>query len=171
VKHSIVGGVVLAVLVAIVSVIFGATRMYENVFVGSIVFLVAVIGLTIAVVIWTLRKTRSEGRGYGGQVVAGLVLGIVAAVLIFCNSLLMTQVLFPDMIDGTLAAQEDMFRSMQMPEDQIQQAMERAKASATPMAQAVQGAIGTIVTTLVVSLIAAAFIRNKGHQAAPGRAA
>jgi hypothetical protein len=120
-----------------------------------------VIPINIGVVIWCLFRTRAEGRRYGGQVAVGAVMGLVAAILIFCNSLLFTQVLFPNYTEEALATQEEMLRASGMDEQMIAAQIERAEQGATPMAQARNGAIGTFATTLVTTLIAAAFIRKK----------
>jgi len=159
-KSSVTAGVVLGVVVALWTVVFAVTGMYKNP-IAALLFVVVAIAINVVVVVWGLRKTRDEGRRYGGQVVAGLVMGIVAAVLIFANSLLMTQVLFPTYTEDILAAQEEMLTSAGLPAEQVEARVERARASMTPMAQATNGAIGTIVTTLVVTLIAAAFVRKK----------
>ena len=88
-KQSVLAGVVLAVLVALWTLVMGVTGWYKNPIAAMLFYLV--IPINVAVVVWGLYRTKSEGRRYGGQVVAGVVIGLVAAVLIFGNSLLFTQ--------------------------------------------------------------------------------
>jgi hypothetical protein len=159
VKQSVVTGIILGVAVAVWTLIMGVTGWYKHP-VGAIAFML-VIPINVAVIVWGLTRTRREGRNYGGQVTAGLVMGIVAAVLVFGNSLLFTQVLFPTYFDDLRTMQEEMLRASGIPEDQIAERIETAQASQTPVAQATLGALGTIATSLVTAVVAAIWIRRK----------
>jgi hypothetical protein len=154
-----VTGIILAVVVAVWMLILGVTGWYKNP-IGAIAFML-VIPINIGMIIWGLTKTRKDGRGYGGQVSAGLVMGIVAGVLIFGNSLLYTQVLFPTYFEDLRAMQEEMLEAAGLPEDEIRERVEASQASQTPVRQATYGTIGTIVTSLVTALVAAIWIRRK----------
>jgi len=158
-KSSVIAGVVLGVLVAIWTLLMGATGLYKHP-IGALLFFV-VIPINIGVIVWGLRKTRDQGFRYGKQVLAGLVIGVVGAAIIFCNSYLFTTVLFPNYFEDLLAMQEEMLGAAGLPEEQIAARMAAAEAAATPWNAAVQGAIGTVVTSLVTALIAAGFIRRK----------
>lgn len=158
-RTSVIYGVILAVCVAVWMLICGYTGWYKHP-VGAFAFTL-VIPINIVVIILGLMKTKKEGRRYGGQVAAGLVMGIVAAVLIFFNSLLYTQVLFPSYFDDIRTAQQRMLLKSGMEREQIEEQLEAASAMQTPAIQATLGAIGTIGTSLVTALVAAAFIRKK----------
>ena len=90
----------------------------------------------------------------------GLTLGIVGAVIIFLCSWLMTAVIFPDyyeqLADGYLA----FFEGANLPQDQIDANMAQIR-QATPVSGAMQGAIGTVITSLVVAAIGGIFLRKK----------
>jgi hypothetical protein len=158
-KSSVIAGIVLGVLVAIWTLLMGATGLYKHP-IGALLFFV-VIPINIAVVVWGLRKTRDRGFRYRQQLLAGLVIGVVGGAIVFCNSYLFTTVLFPNYFDDLLAIQEEMLGAAGLPEEQIAARMEAAEAAATPRNAAVQGAIGTVVTSLVTTMIAGAFLRKK----------
>jgi hypothetical protein len=161
-RQSVIGGVALAILVALFSIVTAAAGVHKNPSLGWVFALVATV-INVGVVVWTLRRTRDEGRRYGGQLLAGLVMALVAAVLIFCNSLLVTQVLFPDYLDEARDVQEEVLvtRSAGAPEEQIAAQRQVMDAFMTPKAQAGIGAVMTVITTMIVTLIAAIFIRKK----------
>ncbi len=158
-KTSVIYGVILAVCVAVWMLIIGFTGWYKHP-VGAAAFML-VIPINIVVIVLGLIKTKKEGRGYGGQVVAGLVMGLVAAALIFLNSILYTQVLFPTYFDDIRAMQESMLQQAGIPEEQIRAQVEATQATQTPVLQATFGAIGTVATSLITALIAAIFVRKK----------
>ena len=49
-----------------------------------------VILIQISVMVWGLRLTAAEGRKYGGQVGAGVLMSVFGGVIIFFGSLLFT---------------------------------------------------------------------------------
>ena len=138
---------------------FGYTGMYKSLG-GAIAFVPVAILINVGVVVWGLMKTRDEGRGYGGQVGAALVMALVASAIIFPNALLFTGVLFPQYFEEIAAVQTEMLQAAGTPEADIEAARQQA-ASQTDMQNALAGVIGTLGTTLVVALIAAIFIRDK----------
>ena len=160
-KNSVIAGIVLGVTIAVWTLIFGFTGMYKSI-AGAIAFIPVAIAINVGVVVWGLMKTRKEGRGYGGQVAAGLVIGIVGAILIFFNSMLFTQVLFPTYFDDIRVMQGDLLRAAGQSEEAVEEALRVTAESQTPMRQALGGAIPTVVTSLVIALIAAIWIRKKG---------
>ncbi|MCZ6833470.1 MAG: DUF4199 domain-containing protein [Acidobacteria bacterium] len=117
--------------------------------------------LNIIAIVWGLRATAAEGRHYGGQILAGLLIGLVASVFIFAGSLLFTTVVFPDYLTQLQEMGRQTYVAQGWNEAEIQAAMEVNAARQTPFWQALSGVIGTMVTSLVVSLITAAFVRAK----------
>jgi len=127
----------------------------------NMLFPVVATGLNIIAIIWGLRGTAAEGRRYGGQIVAGLLIGLVASVLIFAGSLIFTTVVFPDYLTQLQEMSRQAYAAKGWTEAEIQAAMDMGAAVQTPFWQALFGVIGTMVTSLVVSLITAAFVRAK----------
>jgi len=160
-KQGLIGGVVLAVVVALFSIVFAAAGMHKNPALGW-VFPVIATASTIGVVIWTLRKTRDEGKRYGGQLLVGIVLAFVAAVLLFVNSYLLTTMIFPNYLDEVRVVQEEQIATQpNLNQQQIDMQRKALDVVMTPKAQAGLGAIMTVISTGLVTLIAAIFVRKK----------
>jgi len=109
-------GVVLGVLCVVWTFVMGFTGWYKDPVMLNLFFLV--IPLELGIVIWALRKTAA-GATWGGQVVNGLVLSLVASVIIFAGSLLFTTVAFPNYFNDIQAVQTEMLKSAGMSEADI----------------------------------------------------
>lgn len=162
-KHIVTAGILLGVLCAVWTLVMGYTGWYRDPALLNLFFLVILI--EIGVLVWALRKTAAEGRGYGGQFVAGLLISVIGGLIIVGNSLLFTTVLFPSYFTELAAIQEQMLRDAGQSEEQVARAMEAYRATATPVANALAGFIGTLATGIVATAIIAIFVRHK-----PGRA-
>jgi len=152
-------GIILGVAVGIWIFINGFAGLYKNLGTAWIFPVVATV-IEILVIVWGLRKTAQLGRRYGGQVLAGLLIAVVGAVLIMGFSLISANV-FTDTAEVTAAMQADQWADAGMSEEQIDEMLENTAFTRTPVFQALSGTIATIVTGLVISLIAAIFIRKK----------
>ena len=151
-------GVLLGVLVTIWQFVIGFTGWYKDPVLMNAFFLVIV--FEIAVIVWALRKTCATAA-YGAQVVNGLVVSLVAGVLIVCGSLVFTTVAFPDYFKELEAAQVAMLKSQGLSDGDISTQVAAQAAMQTPIMNALSGFIGTVVTGLIVSAIAGAFLRRK----------
>ncbi len=151
-------GVLLGVLCVIWTFVMGFTGWYKDPVMLNLFFLV--IPLEIGIVIWALRKTAA-GATWGGQIVNGLVLSLVAGVIIFAGSLLFTTVAFPDYFADLQAAQTQMLKTAGMSEGEIKTQVAAAAAMQTPLVNALSGVIGTVVTGVIVAAIAGAIWRKK----------
>lgn len=154
------GGVVLAVLVSLVSILLIATGLHENPLVGGLGSIAAYVVIDVAVVWWTLRQ-RAVVDAYGRQVLNGLLVGLLGAVLIFVLSMVITTVLFPQAMDEMKASQLEWMESMEMPEEALDAQIAKIEA-ATPMAAALQGAVFTVITSVIAAAIIGIFVRRKG---------
>jgi hypothetical protein len=151
-------GLVLGVLVVIWQFVIGFTGWYKDPVMMNAFFLVIV--FEIAVIIWALKKTCATAA-YGRQVVNGLVVSVVAGVLIVAGSLVFTTIAFPDYFKELEAAQVAMLKTQGIPETEINAQVSAQAAMQTPLMNALSGFIGTVVTGLIVSAIAGAFLRKK----------
>ena len=152
-------GVVLGLLVEVWTLVMGFTGWYRHPVLLYLFFLV--IPIQIAVLIWALRKTAAEGRRYWGQVSAGVLISAIAGIIIVVGSLLFTTVFFPDYFQELSGMQEQMMHQAGKSEAEIRAALNAAAKTNTPMAQAMSGLIGTLVTGLVASLAISGFSRAK----------
>jgi hypothetical protein len=151
-------GILLGVLCVIWTFVMGLTGWYKDPVMLNLFFLVVL--LEIGVVIWALRKTATSTT-WGGQVVNGLVLSVVASVIIFAGSLSFTTVAFPNYFTDIQAAQTGMLKAAGMSEADIQTQVAASAAMQTPFMNALTGVIGTVVTGVVVAAIAGAFLRKR----------
>jgi len=158
-------GLLIGVLCGIWTFLMGITGWYKDPAMVN-VFLVVIL-IEIAGLIWGLRRTAAEGRGYGSQVVAGTMIAIVAGVVVICSSLLFTTVAYPDYFRELEAMQVAMLQQQGLPDSEIARRVRENMAATTPMGQAMQGFLGTLVTGIVVSAILAIWIRARHPIAGP----
>ena len=151
-------GVLLGVLCAIWTFVMGFTGWYKDPVMLNLFFLVIL--LEIGVVIWALRRTATTAT-WGGQIANGLALSLVASVIIASGSLVFTTVAFPTYFTDIQSAQTEMLKAQGLSEDLIKTQVAAAAAMQTPVMNALGGVIGTVVTGVLVSAIAGAFLRKK----------
>ncbi len=152
-------GAILAVAVALVSLVMIASGLHMNPLIYGIGVIVVFMGLNIVAVVMALRATADE-KGYLGQLGSGAVLGLVGGVLSFAFSLLITTVIFPDAIPQMIEASLEFYGQAGLTEEQLVATEEQLRQT-TPMAGAVQGLIGTFCTSVIVAAITAIFVRRK----------
>jgi hypothetical protein len=159
------GGVLLGVLVTAFTWLFAFTGMHKSPGADMTFIIVATI-IEIAVLVWALRKTAAQGRGWMGQVSAGTMLAFVGGCLIFATSFMLVAQLYPNYFAEVNAAATAAFRAKGMDDAAIAAELAKLAPSQTPLAQSVTGFVATVVTGLIVSAIAAIWIRHKGPQPA-----
>jgi hypothetical protein len=165
-KPIVTAGALLGVLTGLWTLLMGVTGWYKDPALLNMFWMV--IAIEIGVLVWGLRKTRDQGRGYSAQITAATLMALVAAPFIVLSSLLFTTVLFPGYFAELRGIQEQMLREKGLSEEVIQAALANTAASQTPMMQALSGAIGTVVTALFASMVIAIFIRAKSPPAEQG---
>jgi hypothetical protein len=116
-------------------------------------------GINIGLIYWALSRT-APGSSYLKQLLNGALIGLLGGALIFLTGWLLMAVVFPSYIDESSSAALEMMTSMGMPKEAIDK-QAQAMAQATPMNQAFQGFIGTLITSIVVAAIVAIFKRQK----------
>jgi hypothetical protein len=156
-------GLLIGVLCAIWTFVMGFTGWYKDPDKAGAFFLVVLI--EVFGLIWGLRRTAAQGRTYSGQVVAGTLMSIIAGVIIVIASLLFTSVAFPDYFQELEASYRAMLAAQGKSEAEIATEIAAWSAAQTPMTQAMNGFIGTFVTGVVVSAVAALWIRARPARA------
>lgn len=152
-------GVILAVVVTVFNGIWVIAGLHTSL--GAAAgYLAFVTIVDIIAVVLALRACASENT-YGRQVIGGLVLGIVAGVLIFLTSWIMLTFVFPSAVPEQVAGFTEAYRALPVDEAR-QEEMIAALDNLTPFSNAFQGALGTLLTSLVAGAIAGAFLRKKG---------
>lgn len=162
-------GLLIGVLCGIWTFLMGATGWYKDPVMYKLFF--AVILFEIGGLVWGLRRTAAEGRGYGSQVIAGTMMATVAGVVIIAASLLFTTVVYKDYFAELEAMQVSLLQDQGVPEAEIARQVSESRAANTPMGQAVSGFMGTLITGIVASAIIAIWVRSRHPIArpAPGR--
>jgi len=122
--------------------------------------------IVILVLLWGLRQTAREGKAYGGQLGAGVLMAVIGGVIIVCTSLLLTSVLYPNYLAEIAAEGAEVMRA-----DGASQADIDAYVAGQTNSRlnAVMGFLGTVGTGVVASLIIPIFIRSRGSAPQPGQ--
>jgi TM2 domain-containing membrane protein YozV len=158
-------GVLIGLLCSTWTFVMGFTGWYKNPSLANVLFISVVMVIEIAGLLWGLRQTAAEGRTYGGQILAGTMMAIVAGVIIIASSLLFTTVVFPNYFADIEQAYRTALQRQGKTDAEIVSAIQASAASATPMAQAMSGFIGTLLTGIVASAIIGVFVRGRGKTA------
>lgn len=157
-------GLLLAAGVIAWMFLMGYTGWYKSPTLVNLFFLV--IPFQVLLIVWALRETARHGATYGAQILSGLTVSSIAGILIFAASLLFTTVAFPNYFTEVREMQEHAMRDAGIDEARIAEVMAGAERAYTPMRQAIQGFIGTVVTGLVAAAIAGTWIRHRPERTA-----
>jgi hypothetical protein len=152
-------GLLIGLLCSVWMFVVGFTGWYKDPALSRLFFLV--IAIEVAGLLWGLRRTAALGRTYGGQVLAGTMMAIVAGVIIIAASLVFTTIVFPDYAHEVQASYRATLQRRGMSETDITAAIAANAASTTPMAQAESGFIGTLITGIVASAAIALFTTRR----------
>jgi hypothetical protein len=147
-------GLVIALLCAAWQVIMIAAGWLTNP--KTFAFFYLVVLIQVLILIWGLRQTAAQ-KSYGGQVLIGTGASIIAGILLFLYSLLVTTVLFPNLIGEMKAMATQSLEAAGQTKEQITAALTLN----TPLNQATQGLLGTVITGFLASLVIAIFVRKK----------
>ena len=151
-------GVLIGVLCAAWTYVMGFTGWYRDPTLQAAFFVVILI--EVALLLWGLRQTASANT-YGRQVITGTTMAIIAAGVIFVNSLIFTMVVFPNYFSDLEQAYRRILAEQGKSESEIAEAIAQQASVQTPFIQAMSGAVGTIVTGLVASLLLAIRYRRR----------
>lgn len=159
-KPILTAGISLGVLVAIWTFVMGFTGWYKDPALAFLFVPVAIV-INVGLIVWGLMRTAKDGRRYWSQVGAGVLIGIVGAIIIFCGSLLFTTVAFPEYFEELRVMHAETLRAAGQNEAEIKAQLDLVATAQTPVINAVTGVIGTLMTSFVAALITAAFVRSK----------
>lgn len=151
-------GLLIGVAVVAWTFIMGITGWYLHPTLLNLFWMV--IPIQVVLLVLGLKASASQ-NGYGRQVLSGTLSSALAAALVFCGSILFTTVAFPGYFEEIRAVQTEILTKAGKSAEEVKSQVEAAAAMQTPFLQALFGAIGTVVTGLVASLVIAAFARRK----------
>lgn len=157
-KGPVRWGVILGGSVAALSLFFGLAGWHRT-YKMSFVFLAIAILINVVTVVLCLRE-RASSESWLGQVRNGLTVGLVASVIIFVASWLVTTAVFPDYFTEMANGYRETYANMGLSEDEVADLV-AATAATSPVRSAFDGVVGTIATSLVVAAIAGVWLRSK----------
>jgi hypothetical protein len=158
---TVKAGISLGVLVGLWTLFMGITGWYKDPALLSVFYLVILI--EIGVLIWALRKTASS-NSYGRQVGTGTLVSLIGAVIIFIVSYLFTTVFFPNYFADLHAMYAQVLKSQGKSDQEIAALIQSRAALDTPLVNALTGAVATVITGFLASLVLGAFFRKKTAQ-------
>lgn len=147
-------GLMIAVFCCAWQWIMVSTGWLTNPRTSSLFYLVILI--QVVILIWAMRHTAADNK-YGKQLLFGTLASAIAAIFIFAYSLFLTKVLAPNLIGEMKAMQTAQLKAAGQTDAVIAAAMTLQ----TPLFQAFQGFLGTIVTGFLASAVIAIFVRKK----------
>lgn len=152
-------GLFIGIFCGLWTFVMGFTGWYKHpVLVNAFwaVFVIEIIGL-----IWGLRQTARQGRGWSGQLVAGAMMSVIGGIIVLIASLIFTTAFFPEYFSEIERAGRTLMQQQGRSEAEIAAAVESSRTMATPMSQALAAFMGTFVTGVIASAAIAAVIRRR----------
>jgi len=153
-------GVLLGLGVAAWTCIFNLLGWHRQPSLYLLRFILVVVTYQVALVIWALRSTASEG-GYGRQVWTGVSVSLLGSLIIYATSILFTTVVFPTHLQEAVAASRSLLAQQGLSAEQIEAVVRAQAPMQTPRASAMAGVFGTVVTGFLTSVIAAVWFRKR----------
>ena len=164
-KPILKAGILLGVLASVWAFIVMIAGLYE------ITWLFATVATLIAilVLIWGLRQTAREGKSYGGQLGAGVLMAVIGGTIIVGTSILLTTVVFPNYLGDVATEGAETMRADGDSEAEIEAYV---AAQTNPLLNGLMGFLGTVATGIVASLVIPIFVKTRGStresQGVPG---
>jgi hypothetical protein len=154
-------GLLIGVLCVAWTFVMGFAGWYKDPVMAMNAFLPVVILIETCGLLWGLRRTAAQGRTYSGQVVAGTLMSIVAGTVIIAGSLFFTTVAFPQYFEEINEASRQLMTREGKTEAEIAEAVNAVAPWQTPLANAFAGLLGTFITGVIISAVAAIWIRAR----------
>jgi len=151
-------GILLGVLVVVWTFVMGFTGWYKHPTLNLLFFLVILI--EVWVLLSGLRETAPTGS-YGQQVMTGTLIAALGAIIIFVGSYVFTTVAFPTYFTDIEQVQREMLQAQGLAPAEIEAQVKAAEAMQTPFMNAATGAVATIITGLIASLLIAVRVRKR----------
>lgn len=154
-------GVLIGVLCTVWMFVMGFTGWYRH---PTLNFLFLLVILVEVVLLLQGLKQTAPDNTYGQQVVTGVAMSAIAAVIIFCGSMAFTTVAFPDYFREVEEAGRQAMQARGMTPDAIDAAIAAQRPMQTPVINAATGAAATVITGLLASVLIA--MRHRRRPAA-----
>jgi len=160
-KSALNFGAVLGLILMIISLIIYVFELYDaNKWLSWVSMLILVAGLVMGI-----RNFRDKENGgfisYGGAVGYGTLVALFAGIITSVFTYVYLGYIDDGFVHHQLMVQEDEMYNQGMPEEQIEVAMEWTEKFMAPGVLAVMGVFMNTLIGFIISLIAAAFLKNE----------
>jgi len=155
---AIKAGLLVGILVELWTFIVIAAGWHKDPVMMMLFFVVIPIETTV--IIMALKRTAADAP-YGKQLLNGIVLSSVAGCIVFVGSYVLTTTVFPHYFDELRVAHADLLAKAGKSVEEIATEVKRTESMYDPIQNSMNGFIGTEVTGIIVSAIAAIFLRKK----------
>ena len=161
-KDNLVNGLILGLIGVVYTLVIWILDLSFNKNIGYLFLLVEIVILFF--LIKSYRDNHMHGTiSYGQALGAGVIIFLYATIITSIFSYLLNTVIDPDLMQKGLAAQEQVLLDRGLTQEQVDQAL---KVAGKMMKPAISIPIGLVVNMffgLILSLIAAAFVRKEGN--------
>lgn len=159
VKSALNFGAILGLILMILSLVTYIFEMYNNKLFGYLSWVVMIIGIVIGI-----KKYRDGALGgfisYGGALGFGVLVSLFASIIVSFVNYVYLGYVDASFIDFQLEQTEIQMIEQGQSEEAIEMAMSWTRKFVSPMGIFIMGILGTTFLGLIVSLIAAAFLKN-----------
>ena len=159
-KSVLPPGILIGVMCSLWMFVMGVTGWYKDPSHAGPFFVI--LGIEVAGLIWGLRQTAGQGRTYSGQVVAGALMSMIAALIIVGGSLIFTNLAFPEYVEEIAAVNRRVLQQQGKPESEIAAEIAAWSDAQTPARQAFNGFAGTFTTGVLITAVVAVWVRARG---------
>jgi hypothetical protein len=161
-KDNLVNGLILGLIGVVYTLVIWILDLSFNKNIGYLFLLVEIVILFF--LIKSYRDNHMHGSiSYGQALGAGVIIFLYATIITSIFSYLLNTVIDPGLMQKGLAAQEQLLLDRGMTQEQVDAAL---KVAGKMMKPAISIPIGLVVNMffgLILSLIAAAFVRKEGN--------
>ena len=160
-KSALTYGAILGFVSILLGVIFYVMNLYAASWTGIVSVVVG-----IAVLAYCLVAYRNESlggfAGFGQIFVMALVIGIISSIISTIYSYLMFNIIDPELADKMrLVVEEKMMNNPRIPENRLDEMIERAAKGFEPKRMLMTTLFGGIGMNAIIGLILAAFIKKE----------
>jgi len=160
-KPALIYGLIAAFIGILISVIFYLLNLTMKNWVGLLS-----VAVSIVVIVYLLRAYRNEYLGgfatYGQLILMALLIGLVSSFITAIYTYLLYTVIDPDLIEKTrIIAEERIMNNPRIPESAYDTIIERMDKRMNVNNITRNAFIFGTITTFIIGLIAAAFIKNE----------
>jgi hypothetical protein len=162
-KRALIYGGAVALATTALTALMGATGQEGNQALGWVGLLFPVVGIVLA--IRAAKKEESGEFTFGEGFKEGAAVSLVAALLGAVLSYLYLTAVNPEYLDAVREATRAQLEAQGLSGRELAQAQQMAGAISSPASVAVIGAVTTFILGLVISALAALFMRRKADPA------